>query len=277
VSMSAGNQCQIGTMGKPLHAGFAAKNGILAASLAAAGATASRRAIEDGFLQSYCSDKVAGFSGPLAKLGKTLAIEEHGLVIKRYPSCGYTHRVIDGVLDLRKKYGVSASNLQNLTASIPAHFLKALRYDIPADEREALFSLPYCVGVAVRHGAVGFEHFTKDAINEPDVLTVARRVTVNPYEPSDENFNMGPEAPDIVRMRLADGTECETSVDFPVGMPARPISDADLDAKFMSCTRRALSPRAAREALSRLRRLETAASIDVITQHLSGSSALSRA
>src|SRR5262249_46598410 len=66
VSMAAGNQCQGGTMTKPFHAGFSAKNGVFSASLAAHGGTASKTALELGFLRSHCGPDAPGFAKPLA-------------------------------------------------------------------------------------------------------------------------------------------------------------------------------------------------------------------
>ena len=90
-SLAAGFKSQLGTTTIHLHTGLAAHNGVLAAGLAAAGATGASDALDGGWgtLRLLADDDAPGFEGPLAKLGNPLAIEEHGLHVKPYPCCSY--------------------------------------------------------------------------------------------------------------------------------------------------------------------------------------------
>src|SRR4029453_6114916 len=87
-SEASGLKENFGTMVKPLHAGLAARNGVLAALLAQSGLSASADAIAgtQGFLAAMCSERdTAGFDETVADLGARWEIVDTGLTVKLYP------------------------------------------------------------------------------------------------------------------------------------------------------------------------------------------------
>ncbi|MBI2359242.1 MAG: MmgE/PrpD family protein [Deltaproteobacteria bacterium] len=88
-SMAGGLQCNFGSMTKPLHAGQAARNGIVAALLAEKGFTANRGALEaeKGMIEVFgFGDSVTG-PGMRAVLGQPFHFLSPGVSIKRFPTC----------------------------------------------------------------------------------------------------------------------------------------------------------------------------------------------
>jgi len=102
-SEASGLKENFGTMVKPLHAGLAARNAILAARLAAAGLTASAHALDgaQGFLAAMDS-ATRSLDDAIADLGARWEIVDTGITVKLYPSCAGTHPSLDAVLDLRR-------------------------------------------------------------------------------------------------------------------------------------------------------------------------------
>jgi hypothetical protein len=66
-------------------------------------------------------------------------------------------------------------------------------------------------------------------------------------------------------VRLRDGRTLAEAANGARGYPANPASDADLTAKFLACATRAISPPAAEQALSLLRRLEQLDDVRAVT------------
>ena len=93
-------------MVKPLHAGLAARNGVVAALLAQGGMTASAPAIDgpQGFLRAMDSEQRRSTSAT-ADLGTRWEIVDTGITVKLYPSCAGTHPTLDALLDLRRRDG----------------------------------------------------------------------------------------------------------------------------------------------------------------------------
>ena len=102
-SAACGLKENIGTMVKPLHAGMAARNGVMAARLASEGFTASEHAIDgpQGYLAAMDSERpAAALAAALADLGSRWEILDTGISVKLYPSCAATHPPLDVLLDL---------------------------------------------------------------------------------------------------------------------------------------------------------------------------------
>ena len=102
-SAACGRKENIGAMVKPLHAGMAARNGVMAARLAQEGFTASERAIDgpQGYLAAMDSQRPASaLADELSDLGSRWEIIDTGITVKLYPSCAATHPPL-GVLSRR--------------------------------------------------------------------------------------------------------------------------------------------------------------------------------
>ena len=103
-SQAGGVRRNFGSMAKPLHAGLAARAGVLAALLAEQGLTAGDEVLEGerGWFDLVAGpgewDEAAG----LAALDDGFGLAVEGLGIKRFASCGVTHAPIEAALALRK-------------------------------------------------------------------------------------------------------------------------------------------------------------------------------
>ena len=102
-SSACGLKENLGSMVKPLHAGMAARNGVMAARLAKAGFVASVQAIEgpQGYLAAMDSQKPpSALVDAVADLGSRWEILDTGITVKLYPSCAATHPPLDALLAL---------------------------------------------------------------------------------------------------------------------------------------------------------------------------------
>jgi 2-methylcitrate dehydratase PrpD len=236
-SMAAGFKSQFGTMTKPLHAGLAAKNGILASRLGRSGVTASPNTLDGpwSLLTLMAGETAQGFERALTELGAPLAIEQFGLVIKRFPTCGYTHRAIAGLLQLRKVHQIAAGQVQHIEVEIPHRNLQVLMYPQPQNEAEARFSMQYCIATAMCAGDVTESDFCQKAIERADLRDLMSRITLLSY-PSDPNASdSSPEEPDHVRIWLKTGEKLEVTVGHVPGGPSNPLSEEEHRAKLHQC------------------------------------------
>ena len=239
-SLGSGYVSQFGTSGKPLHAGFAAKAGLLAASLGAAGATGQVAALDGpvSFASLLVPEGEADFSGATAKLGAPWGIEEHGLGAKVYPSCGYAHRVVDAVLALRAELGLQdISQIESVTASLPDFHLAVLPYGVPRDRTEALFSAPFCIATALATGGNRIEDFSDEAVRREEIRELAGFIRVDGRVTRRPELNFDPEDPDVVELRLADGRSARAAVPVYTGAPGRDLDRERYIAKFGDCYR----------------------------------------
>jgi len=266
-SRAAGFKSQFGTMAKPAHAGLAAETGVVTASLAAAGITASDETLDGTWsvLSLLAGRDAAGFDGLAKRLGRPLGILQYGLSMKRYPCCYYIARSLDGALELRKEHELVADDVQSVDITMPARNAAILRFPDPQTVAEARFSVQYCVAAALVHGRVGLGELSEAALRCTDTRALLRRVSLIPYDTDPASADLSPDEPDTITIRLKSGRTLSRVVPVIRGSAARPFSEDELFQKFQDCAARALDERSAEALAARLRGFEAVADVQEIT------------
>ncbi len=263
-SEASGLKENFGTMVKPLHAGLAARNGIVAALLAQAGMTASSAAIDgpQGFLAAMDSEH-ASLDPFTADLGARWEIVDTGITVKLYPSCAGTHPTLDALLDLKRRERFVAGDVEAIEIGVDPIVPTILIYDRPSSGLEGKFSMPFCAAAAMVDGRVGLDSFDAAHRAHPAIVALQARVSMR----VDATLNAS--APALtqarVTVRLRDGRVLTASADGARGYPAQPASDEELSTKFTSCAMLTLSASRAAEALTALRDVEALADVRVLT------------
>ncbi len=266
-SEASGLKENFGTMVKPLHAGLAARNGVLAALLARDGMTASALAIEgpQGLLRAMDSQGDR-FDDSIADLGTRWEIIETGITVKLYPSCAGTHPSLDAIFDMQRELGFKASDVERIDIEVDSITPTVLIYDRPTSGLEAKFSMPFCAAAAITHGHVGLETFEPALFEDPEMTSLMPRVTMT----VDPAFDNG--APALtqarVTIRLTGSRVMSQRTNGARGYPGNPASEAELHAKFLACAERALSRASATRALDLLRRIGDSADVREVTRQL---------
>jgi len=254
-SEASGLKESFGTMVKPLHAGLAGRNGVLAAQLAEGGFTASAHALEgsQGLLLAMQSRERTLGDGA-AVLGRAWEIVDGGITVKLYPSCAATHPTIDTLIDLRAEHQFTPDDVDGIDVLVDSVTPTVLIHDRPTSGLEGKFSLHFCAAAAVAHGRVNIQTFETSGPADPVIQALLPRITMR----VDPGVGVGQptltEA--VVIVRLRNGQVLERRVRGARGYPNRPPTAAQLGDKFQACAERAVSPSAARDALDWLRDLE---------------------
>jgi 2-methylcitrate dehydratase PrpD len=146
-SQAAGLKSNFGTMTKPLHAGKAAMNGLMAARLAQKGFTANEAILEcaQGTADVMMPGFEAGFTSPNPP--GTFAIEQ--TLFKYHAACYLTHASIDAINELRAAHGIGLDDLKKMTLHVqPGHFTVCNIPD-PKTGLEIKFSIRHCAAMAL--------------------------------------------------------------------------------------------------------------------------------
>jgi 2-methylcitrate dehydratase PrpD len=255
-SEASGVKENFGSMVKPLHAGLAARDGVLAALLARGGLTASARAFDgpQGLLHAMDSERT-DLAQEAADLGSRWEIVDTGITMKLYPSCAATHPSLDALLDLRASEGLTTDVIDAIEIDVDPVTPTVLLHNRPASALEAKFSMPFCAAAAIAFGRVGIDTFDEARLRDAALASLMARVTMRVDE------TMGREAPPLtqarLRVRLRDGRVLVREANGARGYPDRPATAADVGAKFLSCALRALTPERAAGVLDCLRRVDT--------------------
>jgi 2-methylcitrate dehydratase PrpD len=265
-SSACGLKENLGSMVKPLHAGMAARNGVMAAQLAQRGYRASERSLDgpQGFLAAMDAQH-RDLTPAVTALDTFWDILTTGITVKLYPSCAATHPPLDVLLDLRYAENVSPDDVESIDIQVDSMTPRLLIYDRPATGLEGKFSMPFCAAAAIVDGHVGISTFGVSRIQAPDIQALMPRITMRANTAFD---NTPPLSHTIVTVRLRGGRVLERSSNGARGYPVRPASDTQLAAKFSECARRVLPAAVADEAWAMLSALEKVEQMSVLTRLL---------
>lgn len=155
-SFSAGtNQTWVdGSLEWQFQLGNAARSGLEAASLAAAGGTGAQGAFEGaaGFYASFARDRTAGAQA-LTGLGEVWRTRE--VTFKPYPVCAILQSPVEAAIDLNRRVGAATAQRGTLRLTPAEAAYPGTDGVAPFDDAgAALMSAGYCLAVGLTEGTV---------------------------------------------------------------------------------------------------------------------------
>jgi len=237
----------------------AGRNGIFAALLAGQGMTGPAPLFEGekGFFR-----QVTGpfDPPPLGEKGQPFKIMD--TYIKFYPAEYHAQSAIEAALLLRKNFSpkdIVAIEVRTFDVSVEIIGKDPEKWH-PRSRETADHSLPYLVAVALMDGKVGLDQFTEARIADPRLRALVQKVSVT----DDPEFNRAyPESmPNQVTVKTVDGLSQSLKVTYPKGHPKRPLTDNEVEEKFVSLTAPRLAKKRIRMLLDRLWKLDALKKMD---------------
>jgi 2-methylcitrate dehydratase PrpD len=227
---------QDGAWTKRMHPGWAAVAGSTAASLARHGFVGPREAYEGrfGLFASHLGQYANNVDLGLATAGLRSTWEVAKVTVKPIPACHFTHACADAAAILRDRHGLRVSDIKSVRALVPAEVVKTVCEPVstkqkPQNSYDAQFSIPYIVATALVHGTFGLQHLEDSALADPVVLALAKNVhyEVDPKSPFPKYYS------GEVIVTTTDGRELRHREEINRGAADRPISNTDVERKFL--------------------------------------------
>ena len=240
-SQPVGLKVQFGSDTKSFHPGKAAQNGLLSALLAQQGYTASEVAIEgfDGWGQAVSTRH--DWAEVTQGLGERY---EAGLNTYKPFACGIVaHPAIDAAIQLRAANALRPEQIASVELKAHALTLNLMGKTEPRTGLEGKFSIYHATAVALVTGRGGDQAFRDAAVNDPVVVAVRRKVAVT-VDPS-----IKPDQVDMT-VTLTDGRKLHQFIEHAVGSQLHPMSDGQLEEKFLGQSEGILAPEHGRRLLA---------------------------
>ncbi len=269
-SMAGGMQANFGSMTKPLHAGQAARNGVLAALLAARDFTANPAALEaeKGLSELFgFGDAVNGLRLREA-LGQPFHFSSPGVSLKRFPTCTATHLCLEALLALRSSNRLVLEQIEKVECGLhQADYRVLLRPDGIRTSEQARFSLEYAISVAIRDGEIGLRHFDEAVIQSAGLQRLMTKVHVFVH-PELRELESKARRFGLVTITFSDGTVITHRATQIRGHPPLFLTDEEVEKKFFGCADMIIGRPRAQELLNTLRRIETVPTVREIVSLL---------
>lgn len=242
-----------GAMSKALNPGWAARTGIEAARLAAAGMTGPELVLESRFgVMNAFGNGAEDLDRHLANLGHEWLLNE--AAFKLYPCCHYIHPFLEAVEEMMAE-GVDAKDIVKLTAFVPPPAAPLVcepweRRQEPASGYDGKWGLAYCMALMFVQGRVDIASF--ETAPRDDVIAVAKRMEWQPMQ--DHGF------PARFAARIETGTR-QGSFNAEVaqvrGAPDRPVDQSAIVAKFTGNATRRLDAAMAEQLMEIILNIDT--------------------
>ena len=255
-TQSGGMQQNRGTMCKSFHAGKAASSGVLAALLSERGFDGSLEIIEGerGYCRIY-SD-VAAPHELVRELGMRWEIERNGH--KPY-ACGVVkHPVIDAVIAIRSQAYVDPTRIEAIELRVNPLVISVTGLEAPGTGLQSKFSVYHSVAVAWIDGAARIPQYTDERASDPAVVALRQRIKVT----VDESLRSD-QAEAVV---IVDGVRHRTFIEHASGTTDNPMSDAEIEAKFLANAEPVIGHDRARHVRDRVHGLDQLADVRELIQ-----------
>jgi 2-methylcitrate dehydratase PrpD len=219
-----------GTATKPIHPGWAAHGALLAARLAELGAEGPPGVLEGrfGVFHAFVGTRI-DLEPQLADLGERW--ETPRIAFKPYPACHFVHGSLGATASLLD--GLDPGEIEDVVVTVPEAGVSlvlepAATKVAPRTDYEGKFSLQYSTAAMLVHGRVGLTTYTPEALADPRVLGLARKVRYETRE-----YASYPAAfPGGVQIRLSDGRTLDADMPYQLGAPENPMSEEHVREKF---------------------------------------------
>ena len=245
-TMTAGHREAFGSMTKPLHAGKAAANGVLAARLAAAGLAGPADPLGSGGVLEVLSAQVdrSALRTPATPPGTAAAPSAPRLsaapsttsaprssaapwelelnTFKTYPCGVVAHPAMDAAVIASAR--IDTAEVTGITLRCNPLVPELMGLAQPEDGLQSRFSARHGVAVGLCRGRAGLAEFSDEAATAPEVARLRGLITLEP-DPA-----IARDAA-VLLIGLRSGDPVVIRVDHTRGSAARPLTDDELLAK----------------------------------------------
>jgi len=223
-----------GAWTKRFQVGWAALNGLMAATLVREGFKGAAEALEGkhGFLHAYAPnpkpERVVQDLGQVFELMHT--------AVKPYPSCRYGHAGIDAALALRAANDLQSQEITSVRLGLPKAGMILIgdppdKKSNPQNVVDGQFSGPFVVASALATGAMGWDSY--GLLQDETIRALMPKIRCE-FDPEIEA-----EFPTNMSGKLtieARGRRFEQKIVVPKGEPSNFLTEAELRAKFAGLT-----------------------------------------
>ena len=172
-------------------------------------------------------------------MGREYLIEE--TYVKIHGGCRGNHAPTDVIQSLVREHEISPEEIKEIKVKVDSVTMIA-EIHYPVSGKQAQFSIPFSIAVALLDGNASLCQFTDEKVNDPKVRELMAKISVDVDKSLDKDYpNKRGSHGEIV---LMDGNRLSSSIDIARGEPESPLSVQEIEEKFILLTQDILGKRA---------------------------------
>lgn len=217
---------------KPYNAANAALNGFSAAQVAGAGFQGPHDILGGK----------RGFSSVISEINKVHLLNEpvdeqleiERIYVKPYAACRHSHPAIEAAQNILKDHKIDYEAIDEIKIATYQAAVEGHDHQEILGVGSAKMSIPYSVAAALRFGKAGIDEFSLEHIQDQSVKKLMAKIEVR----VDEGLTkLAPAMRAAVVDVKVQGNSFSDRVNYPLGEPENPMSDAEIQAKFIDLTK----------------------------------------
>ena len=193
-------------------------NGLAAAQAAALGLSSNPDIVL--YLTNLLGRDKVNVDDLLGGLGSSYQFEE--IWLKKYPCCLYTHRYIDGLLEIVLKQDIQYDQIKSITTHVAAGIMEICNRAEPKTIGDLQFSYQHILASLAMDRDVNYKHIAEERISDPQFKAGREKVKVVVHPEWVARLPM--ETPARLEIKLNDGREFYSERTYPTGTPKEPLT-----------------------------------------------------
>jgi 2-methylcitrate dehydratase PrpD len=245
---------------RSMQAGFSGQGAVMAALLAQRGMIGDKEFLEGkyGLFKTYIRDANPDWDELVGGLGKRFPLlDSHAF--KVWPACNFTRPTNAATLKLRREHNLKPEDIEAITIIGGHANTQQLSEPVERKRRPRIaidgkFSIPFTTAVMMAKGNVTLRDYTDAGLNDPQVLSMADRVSYRPVREGEKRLTFP-----AVEIRTRDGRTLHCQPQSIPGDPDDPVNWDLLETKFRDCISfadRPISTATADQVIAKVHELE---------------------
>lgn len=253
----------VGSPVKPYACGRAAEAGVQAALAARLGLTGPAQPFEhaNGFIAMYGNHQFV--PAELSRLGTHFVLETSRPTFKQYPVCSGGQSSIEALQTILSRHALSGADIVHVRAEVTSDVAHYMAIERATSITEAQFCLPFCLACILQFSELTPGLLISEVISDPEILAAMETVEIIYSDELDRLCERNDEYQMSARIVVTtvDGRTLTELVRAPTGLASNPMSNEQIENKFLSCTEpHASAPRHSEDLLLKIKALASLSS-----------------
>ena len=225
-----------GTDAKFVGNGQVASLGVTSAHFAEVGLSAPLDALEGQNGMAQLIKRGPLNLAPLKDLGTTWSFINPGVYLKPYPACSASHAAAEAAIEIIKDHDLTADDIATIQVEAPQIVIDSLVYNDPNRAPQGQFSLPFIIACVIVDRGFGLERINEDSLNDPRIRALMPKITLHHDVELTQKSLAGEVGPECARVRLttSKNEELKKFNSEAIGAPTKPMSNQQVDDKFLN-------------------------------------------